>query len=122
MKKLLIVFGAIFFAYLPVIHAGEADVVKVDTKKAGNSIYHFNVTVSHADTGWDHYANKWDVVGAGGTVYGTRILHHPHVDEQPFTRSLSGVVIPARVKTVTVRAHDSVHKYGGKVILVDLPR
>ena len=29
MKKLLIVFGAIFLAYLPVIHAGESDVVKV---------------------------------------------------------------------------------------------
>ena len=121
MEKLLIVFGAIFLAYLPVIQAGEADVVKVDAKKAGNSTYHFNVTVSHADTGWDHYANKWDVLALDGTVLGTRTLHHPHVDEQPFTRSLSGVVIPARVKTVTVRAHDSVHKYGGKVISVDLP-
>jgi len=122
MKKLLIVFGAIFLAYLPVIHAGEADVVKVDAKNAGKNTYHFNVTVSHADTGWGHYANKWDVVGKDGTVYGTRILHHPHVDEQPFTRSLSGIEIPGEIKTVTVRAHDSVHKYGGKVIFVDLPR
>jgi len=122
MKKLLIVFGAIFLAYLPVIHAGEADVVKVQTRKAGENTYHFYVTVSHADTGWDHYANKWDVLALDGTVLGTRTLHHPHVDEQPFTRRLSGVVIPARVKTVTIRAHDSVHKYGGKVIFVDLPR
>ena len=122
MKKLLIVFGAIFLAYLPVIHAGEADVIKVDAKKAGKNTYHFNVTVSHADTGWDHYANKWDVMEEGGTVLGTRTLHHPHVDEQPFTRSLSGVEIPDRVKTVTVRAHDSVHKYGGKVFSVDLTR
>jgi hypothetical protein len=122
MKKLLIVFGVFFLATLPVVHAGEADVVKVDAKKAGNNTYHFNVTVSHADTGWDHYANKWDVLASDGTVLGTRTLHHPHVDEQPFTRSLSGVKIPDRVKTVTVRAHDSVHKYGGKAISVDLPR
>jgi hypothetical protein len=122
MKKLLIVFGAIFLAYLPAARAGEADVVKVAAQKAGKNTYHFNVTVSHADTGWDHYANKWDVVGKDGTVYGTRILHHPHVDEQPFTRSLSGIEIPDEIKTVTVRAHDSVHKYGGKVISVDLPR
>lgn len=122
MKKLLIVFGVIFLTCLPVVHAGEADVVKVDAKKAGNNTYHFNVTVSHADTGWDHYADKWDVVSKDGVVYGTRILHHPHVGEQPFTRSLSGVGIPEGVKTVTVRAHDSVHKYGGKVVSVDLPR
>jgi hypothetical protein len=122
MKKLLIIFGAIFWACLSVIHAGEADVVKVDTEKAGKNTYHFNVTVFHADTGWDHYANKWDVLAKDGTVLGTRTLHHPHVDEQPFTRSLSGVAIPAREKTVTVRAHDSVHKYGGKVVSVDLPR
>ena len=121
MQKLLIVFGAIFLAYLPAVHAGEADVVKVDAKKTGKNTYHFNVKVSHADTGWDHYANKWDVVGKDGTVYGTRVLYHPHVDEQPFTRSLSGVEIPGRVHTVTVRAHDSMHKYGGKAISVDLP-
>ena len=121
MKKLLIVFGTVFLAYLPLIHAGEADVVKVDARKMGDNTYHFSVTVSHADTGWDHYANKWDVVGKDGTVYGTRVLYHPHVDEQPFTRSLPGVVIPAGVKTVTVRAHDTVHKYGGKVFSLDLP-
>ncbi len=122
MKKLLIVFGAIFVAYLPAVHAGEADVVKVDAEKTGKNTYYFNVTVSHTDTGWDHYANKWDVLAMDGTVLGTRTLFHPHVDEQPFTRSLPSVVIPARVKTVTVRAHDLVHKYGGKVISVDLPR
>ena len=45
----------------------------------------------------------------------------PHVNEQPFTRSLSNVVIPVGVKTVIIRAHDSVHEYGGKVITLELP-
>ncbi len=119
-QLLLIVFCLL--TYLPVSHAGEADVVKVHVQKSDSNTYQFSVTVFHKDTGWNHYANKWDVVGKNGTVYGTRILHHPHVDEQPFTRSLSGVEIPGRVKTVTVRAHDSVHKYGGKVISLQLPR
>jgi hypothetical protein len=44
------------------------------------------------------------------------------VDEQPFTRSLSGVRISATVSEVTVRAHDSVHAYGGKTVTVELPR
>ena len=110
----------LFFLCTPSI-AGEADVTAVDIKKEDQNTYHFSVTVRHDDTGWDHYANKWEVIDDNGTVLGTRILQHPHVGEQPFTRSLSGVKIPAHIKTVTVRAHDSVHKYGGKVMTVDLP-
>ena len=101
--------------------AGEADVVDAKARKSGDG-WHFDVTVAHADTGWDHYANAWDVVGPDGTVYGTRELLHPHVDEQPFTRSLSGVAIPEGVNTVTVRARDSVHGYGGREFTLELPQ
>jgi hypothetical protein len=102
--------------------AGEADVVNVSVKQSGKNTFSFSVTVRHADEGWDHYANKWDVVAPDGTVLGTRVLYHPHVDEQPFTRSLSGVNIPDTVDTVTVRAHDSVHLFGGETKMVKLPR
>jgi hypothetical protein len=101
--------------------AGEADVVGVKVSKNGQNSYNFTVTVSHKDAGWKHYANKWDIIDEKGIVLGTRILHHPHVGEQPFTRSLSGVEIDGDIKTVKVRAHDSVHEYGGKVISVKLP-
>ena len=121
MNKLLIFFSLCLFFHLPASYAGEADVIKVDAKKINKNTYKFSVTVFHKDTGWKHYANKWDITGEDGTVLGTRILHHPHVNEQPFTRSLSDVVIPAGVKTVIVRAHDSVHKYGGKIITLELP-
>ena len=50
----------------------------------------------------------------------TRLLLHPHVGEQPFTRSQSGIVIPPGIIKVTVRAHDLVDGYGGRQILVDL--
>ena len=81
-----------------------------------------SVTVRHADTGWDHYADAWEVVGPDGTVYGKRVLYHPHVNEQPFTRSLDGVKIPENVGSVTVRAHDSVHGLGGTETTVKVPR
>lgn len=100
--------------------SGEADVVEVKVTKAGEA-YGFSVTVKHGDEGWDHYANVWEVVGADGTVYGTRILHHPHVNEQPFTRSLSGVEIPDGVRQVIIRAGDSKHDKGGKEMTVALP-
>jgi hypothetical protein len=77
--------------------------------------------VRHADEGWKHYADKWDVTAPDGTVLGTRILAHPHVDEQPFTRSLIGVKILESIDRVTVRGHDLVHGYGGKTVIVTAP-
>jgi hypothetical protein len=117
-----IVLIAVLLLPLNIVYAGEADVVDVEVKRTGENIYYFSVTVRHSDEGWDHYANKWDVVALDGTVLGTRILHHPHVNEQPFTRSLSGVKIPETIESVTIRAHDSVHDYGGKTVTVELPR
>lgn len=100
--------------------AGEVDVIDVKARSSGASVYSFDVTLKHADTGWKHYANKWEVLGPGGEVLGTRVLHHPHVEEQPFTRSLSGVKIPSGVTSVTIRAYDSEHEDGGKTLKVDL--
>lgn len=74
--------------------------------------WRFDVTLRHADTGWDHYADAWSVIGPEGDVLGQRVLAHPHVDEQPFTRSLSGVAIPDGVTRVRLRPHDSVHGDG----------
>lgn len=102
--------------------AGEADVVGVKIVKEGTGTYRFDVTVRHGDEGWDHYANRWDVVAPDGTVLGTRELLHPHETEQPFTRSLQGVRIPDGVGEVTVRAHDSVHELGGAEVRVEVPR
>ncbi len=100
--------------------AGEADVVAVEVEPRAGA-YTFHVTVRHDDAGWDHYADRWEVVAPDGTVIATRTLHHPHVDEQPFRRSLSGVRPPAGVRRVTVRAHDSVHGFGGREVRVELP-
>lgn len=87
----------------------------------------FQVTVEHPDTGWEDYADGWDVVLPDGTVVKpdpedpfTRLLLHPHVDEQPFTRSQRGIVIPEDVETVRVRAHDLVDGWGGQEVTVDL--
>lgn len=101
--------------------AGEADVTKVAVSDEGDDRFRFDVSVRHSDEGWDHYADIWEVVGSDGTVYGQRILAHPHVNEQPFTRSQSGVKIPADVKEVMIRAGDKVHGLGGKEMRVKLP-
>lgn len=106
----------------PACQAGEADVVGVKIVKEGTGTYRFDVTVKHGDEGWNHYSDKWDVLAPDGTVLGTRTLAHPHENEQPFTRSLQGVRIPDSVENVTVRAHDSVHGFGGMAQTVQVPR
>lgn len=86
--------------------AGEADVTAVAMHSG--STYSFAVTVRHADEGWEHYANHWEVVSLDGKVLATHVLAHPHVNEQPFTRSLPGVSVPAGTKEARIRANDKV--------------
>ncbi len=102
------------------VGAGEARVVDARASPAGDGGFDFQVTVEHADEGWEHYADAWEVLAPDGTVLGTRTLLHPHVNEQPFTRSLSGVRIPESIDQVRVRARDSVHGYGGDEVTVTL--
>jgi hypothetical protein len=101
--------------------AGEADIVDVETVRSSAGTYDFHVTVRHDDEGWDHYANNWQVVGPDGAILGERILLHPHVNEQPFTRSLIGISINGTIDSVTLRAGDSVHEFGGMEMVVKLP-
>jgi len=103
------------------VEAGEADVLNVRVQAVADGTYRFDVTVRHADEGWDHYADAFEIIGPDGTVLGVRVLLHPHVGEQPFTRSLSGVHIAPGVTSVEVRARDKVHGIGGAVQSVTLP-
>ncbi|MEP0520693.1 MAG: hypothetical protein ABJO09_12660 [Hyphomicrobiales bacterium] len=101
--------------------AGEADIVAATAIETGDGVWRIEATVRHADEGWDHYANNFEVLAPDGSVLAVRTLAHPHVNEQPFTRSLGGVAIPNGMAYVTIRARDSVHEYGGAEFKLDLP-
>ena len=118
MKKLTLLFFAILTTSA---YSGEADVIELKVRHNGNNNFQVITTVKHGDTGWDHYANGWEILDEQGKVIGKRVLYHPHVKEQPFTRSHT-LDIPASVKTITVRAIDSVHGKGGRAVSIDLPR
>jgi hypothetical protein len=105
----------------------DADVEFVQAVLSADGSWTFSVTVRHPDTGWEDYTNGWDVTTLDGTILKvsasdrfTRLLLHPHENEQPFTRSQSGIVIPERITQVIVRAHDLVDGYGGQVVKIDL--
>lgn len=99
--------------------AGETLVENVTARQSGGA-WTFNVTVRHNDSGWDHYADIWTVNTTDGKELGRRVLAHPHENEQPFTRSLSGVDIPAGTSQVVIRAHDTVHGWSSKTYTVKL--
>lgn len=80
----------------------------------------FSATLKHADSGWKHYANHWRVLSPGGEELGKRVLLHPHENEQPFTRSLGNIKVPADLDHVIIEAHDSVHGYGGPTFKINI--
>lgn len=120
--------GAFLVAAAPlasatIVLAEAPEILSVRALPTGGDNWAFDVELRHPDEGWDHYADGWEVLDPDSEVLGTRTLFHPHVEEQPFTRSLSGVVIPAEIDQVTIRAHCSVDGYeGAQTFTVELER
>jgi hypothetical protein len=85
-------------------------------ERTGENTYNVSTTVRHNDTGWDNYADAFEVKG-DNVQNGLRVLAHPHEAEQPFTRSQSGVIATG---LVWVEAKDNVEGLGGSKIYVDL--
>ena len=109
----------ILAALAPAAFADDATIEAV-TARANGDAWTFSVTLRHGDTGWDDYADGWRVVTEEGTELGLRTLFHPHVDEQPFTRSLSGVMIPEDIVRVFVEVRTNTDGWGEARFSVDL--
>ncbi len=99
--------------------AGSPEVLGANALRQGDT-WRIEVTVAHDDTGWEHYADAWAVFDEAGEELARRVLAHPHVNEQPFTRSMSGIVLPEGTVKVFVRAHDSVHGWGEEALELPL--
>jgi hypothetical protein len=98
-----------------------AQVIFVRASQQPGGHWSFETTVRHNDEGWQHYADAWQVVNpSNDEVIAERVLAHPHVGEQPFTRSLGNIAVPPSLKSVVVRARCNVHGFGGREIELDL--
>mgnify|MGYP000025295265 CR=1 FL=1 len=106
------------------INVMASDVAIIFAKFSRNVDGSWNVaaTLKHADSGWNHYANEWRIVDGKGHVIGKRVLAHPHVEEQPFTRRLYSLKIPVGVADIFVEASDSVNGRSPDRIKVDLTK
>lgn len=100
----------------------DPPVIQAAVATSSGGVWRIDVTLRHPDTGWDHYADGWEVLAADGTALGLRVLGHPHVDEQPFTRSLGGIAVPDGVDHVLIRARCLVDGWADAQFRVDLAK
>lgn len=103
------------------VFAEAPQINHIAARETADGVWRFDVTISHPDTGWDHYADGWQVLDMEGKQLGIRELAHPHVEEQPFTRSLSGVRIPGNTTQVQIQARDKPGGWNADTTVFDLP-
>jgi hypothetical protein len=102
-------------------------VLKVDARFAPNGTWTLTVRLEHNDEvlpdGSEHYADRWEVVDPRTEeILAVRVLLHSHINEMPFSRSLSGIVIPEGLDRVIVRAACTHHGFEGRQVVVPLIR
>lgn len=98
------------------------DVVDVELTPTGaERTYDVAATLSSPYDSPERYADAFRVRTESGDVLGVRELTHDHAAEQPFTRTLAGVVVPTGVDEVVVEGRDQANGLGGQALLVPVP-
>ncbi len=96
------------------------DVIDASAEPTGDT-WRISATLSSPYDTPDRYADAWRVLDPDGNELAVRVLTHDHASEQPFTRSLSGVEIPAGTTTVTIEGRDLTNGWGGETFQLTLP-
>lgn len=100
--------------------AEDVAILSADFLETEKNTWSVNITLKHADSGWQHYADRWRIVDSGGQIFGERVLLHPHVNEQPFTRALNGILIPETAHIIYIEVHDSKHGWSDSKLEIDI--
>lgn len=97
------------------------DIIAVEITERADGTFTVAATVSSPYDSPDRYADAFRVLDEQGTELGVRVLTHDHANEQPFTRSLNSLEIPAGVADVTVEGRDQISGWGGATVTVAVP-
>ena len=122
MNKVTLFTSALVLALSHSSKANDINILAAAIIHQSHGEYLVNVKLEHHDTGWQHYADEWRLVDNEGNILGTRVLQHPHVHEQPFTRSLSNVKLSSELQAVFIEAHDKVHGWTKNHLIIDLTK
>ncbi|MCA0271013.1 MAG: hypothetical protein LCH69_02990 [Proteobacteria bacterium] len=118
-STLIPVFGCLIAAW-PAL-ADHPRVIAATATPEGGGRWTISVTLSHPDSGWDHYASGWKIMSPDGTLLGLRELTHPHVDEQPFERAQDGVAIPPGLTEVHIIPRCTLDGWVAMPVILTLP-
>jgi hypothetical protein len=97
------------------------DVREAELERSGDT-WSLSVTISSPYDSPERYADGWRVLAPNGDVLGKHQLMHDHANEQPFTRTQTGLEIPQDVQKITVEARDLKNGYGGETVTIPVPR
>lgn len=109
----------------PVGGEGESlfpDVMDATLTQDDDGTWTAAVTISSPYDSPEQYADAWRLLTPDREELTVRVLAHPHANEQPFTRSKSGIEIPDDIDEVIVQGRDLVNGWGGTELTVDVPR
>lgn len=97
------------------------EVVDARFDSIGATTWSVRVTISSPYDTPERYADAWRVLTLEGDVLGERQLTHDHATEQPFTRALNNVDIPAGTDVVVIEARDLINGWSGDRVEFALP-
>lgn len=97
------------------------EIVRASFDPIGETTWSVRVTMSSPYDTPERYADAWRVLTVDGEVLGVRELTHDHATEQPFTRALNNVEIPADATSVLVEGRDLVNGWSGDPVEFELP-
>jgi hypothetical protein len=106
---------------IPTTMSGTAlfpDVLAAQLTRNADGSFTIAVTIASPYDTPQQYADGWRVLAPDGTVLGEHTLLHDHANEQPFTRTQRGVIIPSDLRSVTIEGRDLVNGYGGGTVTV----
>lgn len=122
MSKITLIISTLLLTFNQVAKANEVEILTAALFHQSQDEYLVNVKLKHQDTGGDHYADAWRIIDDQGNILGNRILLHPHVGEQPFTRALSNVKLDDNLTHIYIEAHDNHHGWAKQKLEIDLTK
>jgi len=100
--------------------AAFPEILAAQLTRNSDGSFDIAVTISSPYDTPQRYADGWRVLAPDGTVLGKHTLLHDHANEQPFTRTQRGAIIPSDVLSVTIEGRDLVNGYGGGTLTVSV--
>ena len=104
----------------PIGAADCPEVLAVEFRQSEPGVFTVSTTVRSVDIEGVSFADAWEVRDLEGNVLGTRILAHPHANEQPFTRSQT-IELPEGTTVVYVEGRDQGNGWSGQRFEFALP-